>query len=66
MGLIDMKKIVFVLIAVAAMTRSALAADMAPRTYAKAAPMPVAVANWTGCYVAGGGGYAMWNQENTG
>ena len=22
--------------------------------------------NWTGCYVGGGGGYGMWNQENTG
>ena len=61
-----MKKIVMTLTAVAAMTGSAFAADMAPRTYAKAAPMPVAVANWTGCYLGGGGGYGMWNQENTG
>ena len=61
-----MKKIAVALAAMAAFTGSAVAADMAPRTYAKAAPMPVAVANWTGCYIAGGGGYGMWNQENTG
>ena len=28
--------------------------------------MPVAVASWTGCYIGGGGGYGLWNQENTG
>ena len=61
-----MKKIVIALTAVAAMTGSALAADMAPRAYTKAAPMVAPVANWTGCYIAGGGGYGMWNQENTG
>ena len=60
-----MKKIVIALTAMAALTGSAVAADMAPRTYAKAAPMPVAVASWTGCYIAGGGGYGLWNQENT-
>jgi hypothetical protein len=36
----------------------------APRTYVKAPPPPVAAANWTGCYVGGGGGYGLWNQEN--
>jgi outer membrane immunogenic protein len=61
-----MKKLVVTLSALAAFTGSAVAADMAPRPYTKA-PAPVAaVANWTGCYVAGGGGYGMWNQENTG
>lgn len=60
-----MKKLVLALTAVAALATPALAADMAPR-YAKApAPMPVAVASWTGCYIAGGGGYGLWNQENT-
>ena len=61
-----MKKIAVAFAALAAFTGSAVAADMAPRTYAKAAPMPVAVASWTGCYLGGGGGYGMWNQENTG
>ena len=60
-----MKKIVLALAAMAAFSGSAIAADMAPRTYSKAAPMPVAVASWTGCYIAGGGGYGLWNQENT-
>ncbi len=29
----------------------------------KAAPLPVPVASWTGCYI--GGGYGLWDQENT-
>jgi outer membrane immunogenic protein len=60
-----MKKLVVALSALAAFTGSALAADMAPRPYTKA-PAPVAYApSWTGCYVGGGGGYGMWQQENT-
>ena len=60
-----MKKTLTTMVVLAAFTAPALAADMAPR-YAKApAPMPVAVASWTGCYIAGGGGYGLWNQENT-
>jgi outer membrane immunogenic protein len=62
-----MKKLVVALSALAAFTGSALAADMAPRAYTKAPPPPMAaVVNWTGCYVGGGGGYGMWNQENQG
>jgi outer membrane immunogenic protein len=61
-----MKKLVLALSAIAALTAPALAADMAPRPYTKA---PVAVAapvpTWTGCYVGGGGGYGLWNQEST-
>lgn len=59
-----MKNVLLALTAVAAMTGSAFAADMAPRTYAKA---PVAVApavNWTGCYIGAGGGGAMTNSDN--
>ncbi len=60
-----MKKIVIALTALAAFTGSAVAADMAPRyTKAPMAP-PVAVASWTGCYIGAGGGYGLWNQENT-
>jgi outer membrane immunogenic protein len=66
MGKFNMKKLVIALSAVAAFSAPALAADMA----AKAPPMraaPVAYApSWTGCYVGGGFGYGMWNQENTG
>jgi outer membrane immunogenic protein len=42
----------------------ALAADLgtpAPPPYK--APPPVPVYSWSGCYVAGGGGYGMWNQD---
>ena len=59
-----MKKIAIALTAMAAFTGSAIAADMAPRTYAKAAPMPVAVASWTGCYVGGGGGGAYVKNDH--
>ena len=50
-----MKKLLIALTAVAAMSGSAFAADMA-RPYTKA-PAPVAPAyNWTGFYIFGGGG----------
>jgi outer membrane immunogenic protein len=51
-----MKKFLLALTAVAAMTGSASAADLAARPYTKAPP-PVAPAyNWTGFYIFGGGG----------
>jgi outer membrane immunogenic protein len=59
-----MKKLVLALTAVAAFTGSALAADMAPRTYSKAPPPPAPVASWTGCYVAGGGGGAYSTNDH--
>src|SRR5262249_17721253 len=40
----------------------ALSADMPLR----APPVAVPVYNWTGCFVKGGGGYGMWNQDSTG
>jgi len=59
------KKLLLALTAAAAFTGSAVAADLPARTYSKA-PAPVAYApSWTGCYVGGGGGYGLWNQENT-
>jgi outer membrane immunogenic protein len=61
-----MKKLALAVVAAAAFTGSAGAADMPARAYTKAPPPPpVAVANWTGCYIGAGGGYGMWNQENT-
>ena len=61
-----MKKIALALTALAALTGTVSAADLAARPYTKA-PAPVAaVASWTGCYVGGGGGYGIWNQENRG
>jgi outer membrane immunogenic protein len=43
---------------------SASAADLRqPAPVRAPAPAPVAVYNWTGCYVGAGGGYGMWNQQ---
>lgn len=61
-----MKKMLLALTAAAAFTGSAFAADLPARMPMKAAPPPVPVASWTGCYVGGGGGYGLWNQENQG
>src|SRR4051794_37096817 len=59
-----MKMAVLALAAVAAFTAPALAADMAAK--APLAPAPMAYApSFTGCYIGGGGGYGLWNQENT-
>lgn len=63
-GDLIMKKILLALSAVAAMTGSASAADLAARPYVKA-PMAAPVANWTGFYVFGGGGGGVWD-ANTG
>ncbi|WGD48774.1 porin family protein [Bradyrhizobium sp. CB1650] len=57
-----MKKILLALTAVAAMTGSASAADLAARPYVKA-PAPAPVANWTGFYVFGGGGGGLSNTD---
>ncbi len=59
-----MKRLVVALTAIAAFTAPALAADMAAKAPMRAAPVAYAP-SWTGCYIAGGGGYGMWNQENT-
>ena len=59
-----MKKLVVALTALAAFTGSALAADLAPRPYAKApAPMPVAP-SWTGFYIFGGAGGGIWDADD--
>jgi outer membrane immunogenic protein len=64
MGLIMKTKI---LATAALMTLAAFgvanAADLPPPVYTKAPPPPP-VYNWTGCYIAGGGGYAWWNQDS--
>jgi outer membrane immunogenic protein len=59
-----MKTFALAVTAVAALSGQALAADMSVKAVR---PAPVAAAiSWTGCYVAGGGGYGLWDQENTG
>jgi outer membrane immunogenic protein len=55
LGIFVMKKILLALTAMAAMTGSASAADLAARPYVKA-PIAAPVANWTGFYIFGGGG----------
>jgi outer membrane immunogenic protein len=60
---LEMKKLVLAVAAIAAFTGSALAADMAPRTYSKAPP-PMAVApSWTGFYIFGGAGGGLWASD---
>jgi outer membrane immunogenic protein len=60
-----MKKLVLALTAIAAFTGSAMAADMAPRTYSKAPAPAAAVANWTGFWVSGGFGYEMMQYQHS-
>jgi outer membrane immunogenic protein len=43
---------------------SAIAADMPIKAPVMKAMAPVY--NWTGCYIGGGGGYGMWNQDSFG
>jgi len=60
-----MKKLSIALTTIAVFTGSALAADMAPRTYSKAPPpAPAPVASWTGCYGGGGGGYGLYDIDS--
>jgi outer membrane immunogenic protein len=59
-----MKKFILAMTAVAAMTGSASAADLAARPYTKAAPIAAPVISWTGCYVAGGGGGAYTKNDH--
>lgn len=58
-----MKKLTLAVVAIAALTGSATAADL-PRKAPAMAPAPVPVTTWTGCYLTGGVGYGMWNQDN--
>ena len=63
-----MKKLLLASFAtLAVLSGSALAADLPARpTYKAAAPMPAPVYNWTGCYVDGGFGYALYTQDHYG
>lgn len=61
----NMKKTLLPTLALVAVSAgSALAADLPYRKAPVMAPAVVST-SWTGCYIAGGGGYGMWNQENT-
>ena len=43
---------------------SASAADLPMPAPEYKAPPPPPVYNWTGCYIAGGGGYGWWNEDS--
>jgi outer membrane immunogenic protein len=57
-----MKRILFSVATVVAMAAPAVAADM--RAPVMKAP-PMAPMSWTGCYLSGGGGYGLWDQNVT-
>jgi outer membrane immunogenic protein len=59
-----MKKFALALLTTtAAFTGSAFAADLPMKA---PPPAPAPAFSWTGCYIGGGGGYGMWNQETAG
>src|SRR6266545_3497315 len=58
----DMKRVLISAIAVAALASPVLAADLPVKAPAYKAPPP-AVYSWTGCYIAGGGTYGLWDQR---
>jgi outer membrane immunogenic protein len=62
-----MKAMTLSVAALAAFVSTAGAADLPPRepVRAPAVVMPPPARNWTGCYIGGGFGYGMWNQEIT-
>ncbi len=59
-----MRKFLLALTAVAALTGSANAADLAARPYTKA-PVPMAAPSWTGFYIFGGAGGGLWSADTT-
>jgi outer membrane immunogenic protein len=58
-----MQRFLLATAAALAMAGSALAADMPVKAPPVKAPPLVQGYNWTGCYLAGGGGYGMFNQD---
>src|SRR5262249_863961 len=67
---VKMKRVAFAFVALAAMTATAVAADMARRAPYYPAPVPAyaPIFNWTGFYIGinGGGGFGSSNWDSTG
>src|SRR5215813_10898357 len=60
-----MRKLFITTAALVALTAGeGFGADL-PRPVMKAPPAALPVASWSGCYVAGGGGYGHWNQSTS-
>jgi outer membrane immunogenic protein len=60
-----MKRTIAAVSALAALTGSAPAADLAVKAYPQTpAPAVVPVYNWTGCYVGAGAGYGMYSADH--
>jgi outer membrane immunogenic protein len=60
-----MRKLLLTTAALVALTAGeGFGADL-PRSVMKAPPAPLPVTSWSGCYVAGGGGYGFWNQDTS-
>jgi len=63
----NMKKLLIASVAAFSLSASsAFAADLghAPAPAYKAPPLPPPALSWTGCYIAGGVGYGLWNQRD--
>ena len=60
-----MKRILGGMVVAAALSGSAFAADLGPRTYAKAPAMAAPATNWSGLYIGGNVGYG-WGNGSTG
>jgi outer membrane immunogenic protein len=60
-----MKRLVLALIAVAAFTGSAVAADLPANTYRKAPAVVAPVPTWTGLWISGGFGYGLMNYQHS-
>ena len=56
-----MKKLIAALAMMAALTGSAVAADLGARPYTKAPAIVAPAYNWTGFYIFGGGGGGLWS-----
>jgi outer membrane immunogenic protein len=59
-----MKKLLLATAALMALSGSAFAADIPPPVYKAAPPPPAPVYNWTGCYINGGFGYGVANEDH--